>query len=96
MATKSKLEQAVEAQASNLNDAQREIVMSQFKLYKQNRARISEIGDELRASRRAAPVESKAQVARNMALVNEMSQLVNANNGIAANLFDQLSDKESR
>ena len=96
MATKSKLEQAVETQAANLNDAQREIVRSQFREYKRNRARITEIDDELRSAqmRSKSGADPKALVARNMALANERTQLVTANNDIAAKLFDQLGSKE--
>lgn len=93
MATKSKLEQAVEKQASSLNDAQREIVLAQFSTYKRNKVRISQIEDTLSlVNMQPALMPEKAQVllAQRASLVSERSQLVEANNEIAASLFTQL------
>lgn len=96
VATKSKLERAVEDGASKMNDAQREIVMSQFRDYKRNKARISEIDGEISAQVHfpAGSDAMKAQLARKMSLDNERALLVKANNEIAAKLFEQLADKE--
>lgn len=93
MATKSKLEQAVERQASCLNDAQREIVLAQFSTYKRNKSRISQIEDAIAiADMQPSLMPEKAQVhlAHRASLVSERSQLVEANNEIAAKLFAQL------
>lgn len=97
MATKSKLEQAVEKQAEGLNDVQRRLVMSQFSDFKRNKARIAEIDDKVGAldvQMLANPEQEKLRLAQRATLVSERSHLVEANNGIAANLFDQLGEKE--
>lgn len=97
MATKSKLEQAVEQQASNLNDAQRELVMSQFSAYKSNRSRIIQIEETLRlmdVQPVAGPDGTRIHLAQRMALSNERNQLVETNSTIASKLFSQLGDKE--
>ena len=95
MATKSKLEQAVERQASKLNDAQRELLLSQFSVYKRNNARISEIEDALgfKGVRFGDGRETAAFLAQRAALATERSQLVSANNEIASRLFTQLKDE---
>ena len=85
MATKSKLEQAVEKKASSLNDAQKELVLSQFSVYKRNKARIAEIEDVLRISS-CTPSTDRSNLA------TERNQLTIANNEIAAKLFQQLKD----
>lgn len=97
VATKSKLEQAVEKQAEGLNDVQRRLVMSQFSDFKRNKARIAEIDDKIGAldvQMLANPEQEKLRLAQRSTLVSERSHLVEANNGIAANLFDQLGEKE--
>lgn len=97
MATKSKLEQAVERQAEGLNEVQRHLVMSQFSDFKRNKARIAEIDDKvgmMDVQMLANPEQEKLKLAQRSTLVSERNQLVEANNGIAANLFAQLSEKE--
>ena len=83
MATKTKLEKAIEKGASELNDAQREIVLSQFSEYKKNKARILEIETTLRTSGRDPSVQ------RSM-LATERTQLISTNSEIADRLFKQL------
>ncbi len=95
LATKSKLEQAVEKQASCLNDAQRHLVMSQFSDYKENKARISEIDDRIEmmdVQVLANPELEKLKLAQRSTLVSERNQLKEANAAIAAKLFPQLGD----
>ena len=95
MATKSKLEQAVEKQASDLNEAQKELVKSQFSEYKKNKDRIMQIDDLLGVPVVAQSPDSekaKIQIANRMALTSERSQLVSTNNELASTLFNQLSD----
>jgi hypothetical protein len=94
MATKSKLEQAVERQASSLNDAQRELTLSQFSDFKRNKSRIAQIEDVMRMMD-ANPAQD-GDVARRMQLASERAQLIEANNSLASNLFAQLGDKEGR
>ena len=89
MATKSKLEKAVEDRVSSLNEAQRELVLSQLSDFKRNKGRIAEIEDALVTSGRHPSAE------RSM-LATERAQLVTANNEIAAKLFNQLKDEEDR
>ena len=95
LATKSKLEQAVEKQASCLNDAQRHLVMSQFSDYKANKARISEIDDRIEmmdVQVLANPELEKLKLAQRSTLVSERNQLKEANAAIAAKLFPQLGN----
>lgn len=95
LATKSKLEQAVEKQASCLNNAQRHLVMSQFSDYKDNKARISEIDDRLGmmdVQILANPEQEKLKLAQRSNLISERSQLKEANASIAAKLFAQLGN----
>ena len=97
VATKSKLEQAVEKQAANLNDAQRALLLSQFDTYKQNKARLAEIDDHigmLDVQNLASHDNEKIRLARRATLVSEKSQLQAANSTISANLFDQLGVRE--
>lgn len=97
MGRKTRLERAVEAQADSLNEAQRAIVLSQFRDYKRNRARIAAIEVALSAGHPNPPAgsdEMKAQLAQRMTLSNERAALISANNQIAATLFEQLADKE--
>jgi len=96
MATKSKLEQAVEQRAADLNDAQRELVMSQFSVYKKNAARISQINDQLDAVN-ARTVTTRDEVREKQAfrasLTYEQTQLTTANSKIAAELFVFLKEE---
>lgn len=97
MPTKSNLEKAVEEKAKSLNDAQREIVLSQFSVYKQNRTRIRQIHDRLMAIDAQPPAtfeETRFRQSQRAALAYESNQLATANNEIADKLFAQLSDEE--
>ena len=89
MPTKTKLEKAVEENASALNDAQRELVLAQFADWKRNRTRIAQVEDTLRLSRsKDSPGSQKTAE-----LVNERAQLIDINGRIAKRLFEQLSDR---
>ena len=97
VATKSKLEQAVERQAENLNDVQRRLVMSQFSDFKRNKARMAEIDDRvgmMDVQMLANPEQEKLRLAQRQNLIDERGHLAEANVKIAANLFAQLSEKE--
>lgn len=97
MATKSKLEQAVEKQASCLNDAQKALLLSQFDTYKQNKAKIADIDDRigmLDVQMLANPDTERLRLARRATLVSEKSQLQEVNSTISAKLFDQLGVME--
>lgn len=84
MATKTKLEQAVEKQAGELNPAQRELLMSQFDTYKWNKGRIKEIENSLNVAKLAGKVvDSKER----KSLMNERHQLTTANVSISTKLF---------
>lgn len=89
--TKTKLEQAVEENASKLNKAQRELVIAQFSDYKKNKARIAQIEDTLRL-RQSSATSTSAMNAQRAELVNERAQLIDVNGRIAKRLFEQLSD----
>ena len=94
--TKSKLELAIESHASQLGDAQRELVMSQFSVYKSNKARLSEIGEQLRAvdSMRATTLdEVRLKQANRASLSYEHNQLSTSNSQIAAELFKFLEER---
>lgn len=93
MATKSKLETAVEKHAGRLNDARRELVLSQFSVYKRNRARILQIEETLGlmdAQPVSGPDGARVHLAQRTALASERNGLVEANNAIASSLFSQL------
>ena len=93
MATKSKLRQAIEKQADELSDAQKELVLSQFSTYEWNKARMRQIEDIFRMMdlHPASDLkELKAETARRKALSSERTQLSNANNSISSKLFMQL------
>ena len=96
MATKSKLEQAVEQRAADLNDAQRELVMSQLSAYKTNAARLSQIKSQLDAVN-AKGVTTREEVREKQAfrasLTYEQAQLSTANAKIAAELFVFLKEE---
>ena len=97
MATKTNLEQAVRNQADNLNPAQREIVLSQFGIYKQNKARLVEIRTQLdiiNAKPPATMEEVKFIQSQRASLVYEQNQLTTANCRIASDLFNQLKEAE--
>ena len=96
MATKTKLEQAVEEQASSLNDARRELVLSQFSIYKRNRARMFEIESSLKmisARQTSTGDEVKVKHAERSSLSYEYNQLATANSRIASELFDLLGER---
>lgn len=93
MPTKTKLEKAVEENASKLNGAQRELVMAQFADYKRNKTRIAQIEDTLRL-RQSSATSSSARAAQRAELVNERAQLIDVNGRIAKRLFEQLSDRD--
>ena len=97
MATKSKLEQAVERQAENLNEVQRHLVMSQLSDFKRNKARMAEIDDKvgmMDVQMLASPEKKEFRLAQRQNLIEERGYLSEANIKIAANLFAQLSQKE--
>ena len=93
MATKSKLEQAVEKKAESLNEARRELIMSQLAIYKQNNSRLAEIKNQqatVEARQTVKLDEVRAKQAQRAALSYEYNQLATANSRIAADLFDFL------
>jgi len=88
--TKSKLEQAVESRVRNLNDAQRELALSQFSAYKKNRARLADIESQLDVLDARAPSsveEVRFRQSQRSALAYEKAHLLTANSRIAAELF---------
>lgn len=95
MATKSKLEQAVESNAANLNAAQRELVMSQFSVYKQNAARIAQISmqlETLNTEQATTLQEVREKQSARASLAYEHGQLSTANSKIATELFGLLKE----
>ena len=95
MATKSKLEQAVEKRAASLNEAQREIVLSQLSVYKQNSARLAKISDELVAVNARTTVtrdEVRMKQSDRASLAYEQNQLSIANSKIAFDLFNFMEE----
>ena len=96
MATKTRLEKAVEQQVSKLNDAQKELALSQLGIYKQNSARIADIDAKLDAiNATSAPTMDsfRYKQSQRTTLAYERSQLAMANSKIASDLFDFLEDK---
>lgn len=94
MATKSKLEQAVDSQIERLNDAQRELVLSQFAIYKRNKQRIADIDSQmpLLEPKNAHSVNDvQLRQSQRTALAYERSQLATSNSRIATELFGLLS-----
>lgn len=93
MATKSKLEQAVDSQVESLNDAQRRLVLSQFAIYKQNKERIIQIDSQM-ALLEPKDAHSIGDVqmrqTQRTSLAYERNQLATANSRIAADLFKLL------
>ena len=97
MGRKTKLEQAVEARAAGMNDAQRELVLSQLRDFRRNRARISKIDDTLAAMDRqpvAGPDGARVHLAQRTALVAERGKLAEDNTAIRARLYEQMGDGE--
>lgn len=95
MATKTKLEQAVDSRAEGLNDAQKELVLSQFSIYKQNKQRISRIDAQialLDPSAAHSVNEVQVRQTQRSALAYERNQLATANSRIATELFGLLGD----
>lgn len=90
---RSELELAVEKQAGDLQDAQRELVLSQFGTYMWNLGRMRDIEAELEGL--DIDVEQDPKVFRNKlalkkTLTVERNQLATANNSISSKLFMQL------
>ena len=95
MPTKSKLERAVERRAESLNDAQRELVLSQLSVYRRNMARLARVESELDAanSRQARSLdEVRAKQSLRATLSHEVNQLATANSRIAAELNEFLKE----
>ena len=93
---KSKLDRAVEEHVGNLNDAQRELVLSQFSIYKQNKARLSELKDRMSAAdgaRTSTLAELRAKQATRSSLACEYNQLATANSRLASDLFNLLEER---
>lgn len=95
MATKSKLEQAVERQIDSLNDAQKELVRTQLSQFRRNDARLAQVEAEIR-NVDSSPAHTRAEVrerqAARAALSYEHNQLSTANSRIADSLFDFLEE----
>jgi len=94
--TKSKLELAVERHVCQLGEAQRELVMSQFSTYKQNRSRLADIYERLKSIDSIQAVtldEVRYKQAQRASLSYEHNQLSTANSKIAAELFKFLEEK---
>lgn len=93
MATKTKLEQAVEAQAKELSAAERELVMAQLSTYMWNKRRMGEIEDQIKliALKPAdEPKNIKAQVSLRKQLMSERHQLTTENISITTKLLMKL------
>ena len=96
MATKSKLEQAVDKRAAMLGDAQRELVLSQFSVYKQNKQRLADIKDRMvsiDSVGTATLEEVRFKQAQRASLAYEKNQIETANSKIAADLFELLKEE---
>ena len=92
---KSKLEQAVERRAGDLNDAQRELVMSQLSTYKRNSTRLSQIEselDSLNAMTATTREEVRVKQAQRASLSYEHNQIATANSKIATDLFGLMKE----
>jgi hypothetical protein len=95
LATKSKLEQAVERHAGKLNEAQGELVRAQFSTYRKNLERLSRLEDELKSVNALQPTtreEVRAKQAQRASLTYEQGQLSTANAKIASELFGFLEE----
>lgn len=90
---KSKLEKAIEEAISGLNDAQRQLVLTQFSDWKRNKARIAEIEDLLRL-RQSSATSSSARAAQRAELMAERTQLMDLNGRILVRLSEQLPDRD--
>ena len=87
MATKTKLETAIERQAGNLDEAQQRLVMSQFSTYDWNRRRIQQIEGIIELGEGGGkPIDAKTR----KALMTERHQLTVDNVSISTKLFMQL------
>lgn len=91
MATKSKLEKAVEGRVGNMNEAQKELVLSQLSVYKRNRTRMADITVRLKAMDSVSL--TRDEIAERSALSYEFNQIATANSRISAELFSQLGDE---
>ena len=99
MGTKSKLERAVEEKAGTLNDAQKEVVMSQLSAYRHIKSQSYEVSDKLdalSATPAASHEEAKLKMADRMNLAYEYNQLSTACSKIASELFSLLDDDGRR
>lgn len=95
MASKTKLELAVERHASALNDAQRELVMTQLSTYRRNLARLSQLESELAAldAKQAVDREGvRVKQAQRAVIASEHSQLAQANSRIAVDINELLKE----
>ena len=93
--TKTNLELAVKKQADCMNDAQKEIILPQFSIYKQNKDRLAEIKSQLVILGKKPPVtldEVRFVQSQRAALIYEQNQLATANSKIASDLFMQLKE----
>lgn len=87
MATKTKLEQAIDKQAGNLDEAQYRLVMAQFSTYDWNRRRIEQIESIIELGEGGGrPLDAKAR----KQLMTERHQLTTDNVSISTKLFMQL------
>ena len=96
MATKTKLEKAIEAQVDSLSAAQRELVLSQFSIYKRNRTRLTELDSALKAislMKTTTLEELRCKQAERSALTYEYSQLATTNSRISRELFEFLEQR---
>lgn len=89
MATKTKLESAVEKQAKTLDDAQYRLLMAQFSTYDWNRRRIEQIEGIIELGESSGkPLDAKSR----KALMTERHQLTVDNVSISTKLFMQLKN----
>ena len=96
VATKTKLEKAIEAQVDSLSAAQRELVLSQFSIYKRNRTRLTELDSALKAislMKTTTLEELRCKQAERSALTYEYSQLATTNSRISRELFEFLEQR---
>lgn len=94
---RSKLDLAIERESERLNDAQREIVKSQYSVYKRNRLRISEITEKLAAMDVIQPLSRDTARSRHeerASLNYELNQLSTANSRISSELFTMIGGNE--
>lgn len=94
MATKSKLEQAVEKKAASFDDAQREIALSQLSSFKQNKQRIADLKSQISvidATKTNTVDEVRLKQSQRASIAFEKGQLEVANSKIAADLFNMMN-----